>query len=260
MDATAKLPPEKLDALMEELEAERQRRIDEKVAKGEAIRAPALSVVVGTLDEVDAAVEEMKARVLAADREAGGRAREVYFEEPAVLITGVPRDRHSSCRMPDFAPAEAKIDGDTKSTIAESTSAVATTRDEGEPANRPAWVKIWTQVTAPSEGCPGGIITEGQYAVVDGEVRVEDLQGKQVGTQVLRPGDDPRWWRDDCCARGTINTAPSTIPFGIGIRSKTAAWETQLKGPPFLSALCAPLPPESCPTRNLAGEASFFAL
>jgi hypothetical protein len=91
MDATAKLPPEKLDALMEELEAERQRRIDEKVAKGEVVLVPPLSIVVGTPDAADAAIEDTRARMRAADREAGRKAREVYFEEPAVLVTGVPR-------------------------------------------------------------------------------------------------------------------------------------------------------------------------
>jgi hypothetical protein len=91
METPAKLPPEKLDALVEELEAERQRRIDEKVVKGEAIRVPALSIVVGTPAAANAAIENTRARMQAADREAGRKVREVYFEEPAVLITGVPR-------------------------------------------------------------------------------------------------------------------------------------------------------------------------
>jgi len=91
MDKPAKLPPEKLDALMEELEAERLRRIDEEVATGEAIRAPARSVGVGTLAAANAAIENTRVRMQAADREAGRKVREVYFEEPAVLITGVPR-------------------------------------------------------------------------------------------------------------------------------------------------------------------------
>jgi hypothetical protein len=91
METPAKLPPEKLDALVEELEAERQRRIDEKVVKGEAIRVPALSIVVGTPAAANAAIENTRARMRAADREAGRKVREVYFEEPAVLVTGVPR-------------------------------------------------------------------------------------------------------------------------------------------------------------------------
>jgi hypothetical protein len=80
-----------LDDAIERLEAEHKRRIDEKIERGEAIRVPALSVVVGVPDEADGALEDMKARMLAADRQAGGKATEVYFEEPAVLITGVPR-------------------------------------------------------------------------------------------------------------------------------------------------------------------------
>jgi hypothetical protein len=82
---------QKLVAALEELEAEERRRIDEKIERGEAIRVPALSVVVGVPDEADDALEDVRARMLAADRQAGGKAREVYFEEPAVLITGVPR-------------------------------------------------------------------------------------------------------------------------------------------------------------------------
>jgi hypothetical protein len=81
----------KLEATLEQLEAERRRRMDEKIARGEAIYVPALSIVVSVPDEVDDALQDMRARVLAADRKAGGKAREVYFEEPAVLITGVPR-------------------------------------------------------------------------------------------------------------------------------------------------------------------------
>jgi hypothetical protein len=80
-----------LDDAIERLEAEHKRRIDEKIERGEAIRVPALSVVVGVPDEADGALEDMRARMLAADRQAGGKATEVYFEEPAVLITGVPR-------------------------------------------------------------------------------------------------------------------------------------------------------------------------
>jgi hypothetical protein len=89
----------KLEATLEELEAERRRRMDEKIERGEAIRVPALSVVVGTPDEADDALEDMRVRVLTADRNAGGKAHEVYFEEPAVLITGVPRAN----RRPDVS-------------------------------------------------------------------------------------------------------------------------------------------------------------
>jgi hypothetical protein len=73
--------------------------MEEKIERGEAIRVPALSVVVGTPDEADDVLEDMRARVLAADRKAGGKATEVYFEEPAVLVTGVPRAHRRECRL-----------------------------------------------------------------------------------------------------------------------------------------------------------------
>jgi hypothetical protein len=57
-----------LDDAIERLEAEHKRRIDEKIERGEAIRVPALSVVVGVPDEADGALEDMRARMLAADR------------------------------------------------------------------------------------------------------------------------------------------------------------------------------------------------
>jgi hypothetical protein len=72
---------QKLQAALEQLETERRRRIDEKVEKGEAVRAPFGSIVVGVSGAVDAAIAAHKAR----------GTREVYFDEGAILITGVPR-------------------------------------------------------------------------------------------------------------------------------------------------------------------------
>jgi hypothetical protein len=47
---------------------------------------PPLSVVVGAPASVAAALEAFKATLRAA-----GETREIYFEEPALLVTGVPR-------------------------------------------------------------------------------------------------------------------------------------------------------------------------
>jgi hypothetical protein len=63
----------KLEATLEQLEAERRRRIDEKIERGEAIHVPALSVVVGTPDEADGALED--ACWLRIGRPAGRRPR-----------------------------------------------------------------------------------------------------------------------------------------------------------------------------------------
>ena len=82
--------PKKLEAALAQLEAEKQRRIDEKVEKGEAVRVK-LNVVVGTEDEVDAAVEHAWQRKLAELREAGDTRKIYLSEDDRVIITGVPR-------------------------------------------------------------------------------------------------------------------------------------------------------------------------
>ena len=87
-------------AAIERLEAERQRRIDEKVAQGTVVRAP-LYVVVSDPEQVEAEVEGAKADKLAELRQAG-ETREIIFDEPFVIITGVPRS-------PDFEKDWARL-------------------------------------------------------------------------------------------------------------------------------------------------------
>jgi hypothetical protein len=82
--------PKKLKAALEQLEAEKQRRIDANVEKGEAVRVK-LNVVVGAEDEVDAAVERAWQRKFAELREAGDTRKIYLSEDDWVIITGVPR-------------------------------------------------------------------------------------------------------------------------------------------------------------------------
>ena len=94
--------PKKLAAALEELEAERQRRIDAKVERNEAVRVR-LNVVVGEPESAVAADGRAWERKLAEMKEAGD-ARELLFvgqrtkedeprydTDPLVIITGVPR-------------------------------------------------------------------------------------------------------------------------------------------------------------------------
>jgi hypothetical protein len=77
-------------AAIERLEAEKQRRIDEKVAKGEAVRVP-LSLVIHDPEQVEAEIESAKASKLAELRKAG-ETREIVFDPPLTISTGVPRN------------------------------------------------------------------------------------------------------------------------------------------------------------------------
>ena len=99
----------KLDAALERLEAERERRLAEKIEAGEIIEVP-LWVVAGSQAGACAQVEQAKADKLAELR-AAGETREVVFEVTTVATgvckhgeatetnRGSPQRRHS-CRGP----------------------------------------------------------------------------------------------------------------------------------------------------------------
>jgi hypothetical protein len=87
-----KIPQSVLAAAIAKLEAEKQSRIEEKIAKGEAVRVP--PIVVGAPGSVNAE----KARMLTELREAGETREIIFGFKPAdgsdakgVIITGVPR-------------------------------------------------------------------------------------------------------------------------------------------------------------------------
>jgi hypothetical protein len=80
--------PEQISAAIEQLEAERERRIEEKIEKGEAVPVP--PVVVGAPISVDAAIARRLAELRAA-----GEGRKIIFGlkpgDPQAIVTGVPR-------------------------------------------------------------------------------------------------------------------------------------------------------------------------
>ena len=154
--------PEKLAAAIQELEAERRRREDERVAAGTAIRMP-LSVVVSPGAEEAEVIEQAKAAKLAALR-AEGFSGEVYFE-PELIYTGVPRHsgfgqwRHEVLK-PEY-PSRYGAVSPRKSDALE----------PAEPAPS-KWKSIRVQVAAPNEntGDPGRVI-EAEYVAVGNQVR-----------------------------------------------------------------------------------------
>jgi len=161
-----------LAAALEELETERRRREDDRIAAGTAIRLP-LIVVAPPDGEPDKLIEETKSARLAAVR-AQGEEREILFEGPVILVTGVPRspdfgkwnDEHLAAQYPDRYAATGPARPAPPPPVAPS-----------EPP-APQWTKIKTQVTAPSEGGLGGVIAEGWFCVVGNELRVEDWRGR----------------------------------------------------------------------------------
>jgi hypothetical protein len=183
---------EKEAAALERLEQERARRINEKIERGEAVRVP-LPIIAGASESVDV----VKARKLKLEQlRRNGEAREVFFDEK-VIITGVPRagrepenyrppissepqptpsifDRRSTGSAPPFAVSEPQP---------------TAPKQMAEPSGI-EWRRVWVTVERPSETNPGGAIAEGLYRVEEGMVKVADLQGRLLGTQPIKPGDD----------------------------------------------------------------------
>jgi hypothetical protein len=100
-------------AAIERLEAERQRRIGEKIAKGEIVGVPLGSpegvgcVIVSGSEDADEQLELAKADKIAELRKAG-ETREIIFVEPTdgtptVIITGVPRGELDDDEAPPIA-------------------------------------------------------------------------------------------------------------------------------------------------------------
>jgi hypothetical protein len=178
-------------AALARLEAEKKRRIEDKIQSGAAIRVP-LPIIAGASESVDV-VKACKLKLEQLRR--NGEAREVFFDA-AVIITGVPRflrepenykppisseppapsifDRRSAPGAPSFAVSEPQ----------------ARTPDKqiGR-AESPVVHHVRVTVRPPTENDPGAIV-EGQYRIVNGNLEVTDLQGRSLGTQSINAGDD----------------------------------------------------------------------
>jgi hypothetical protein len=171
-------------AAIERLEAERQRRVEERIAQGKAIRVP-LCVVVEDPGQEAAEVESAEADKLAELRKAG-ETREVIFDEPMVIITGVPRDADFG---KDWAPLPSTKPYDRHDADDEPRKP-AIVRPSEEPAEPLVEHRIRVQVAPPTENDPGAIV-EGTYTLTEGGLlRVYDTDQNLLGTEHLGPGAD----------------------------------------------------------------------
>jgi hypothetical protein len=174
-------------AAIERLEAEKQRRADEKIAKAEAVRVP-LCVVIEDPGQVEAEIESARVNKLAELRKAGER-REVIWDEPLVIITGVPRNTDFGKDRAPLLPADPydRHDADDEPRA----PAITRPSEEGEPYEGPHQIHVQIRGSDPDKGDPGAI-AEGSFTVSSGGiVRVMDDQGQLLGTHVLQPMEDP---------------------------------------------------------------------
>jgi hypothetical protein len=204
---------QRLASALEQLEAEQRRREDEKIASGQAVRLP-LDCIVGAGGDANKLVEEAKARKVAAAR-AAGEQREIFFEEPMVLVTGVPR----GSGWGEWEPGEPLRPQYPDRYAAESRPAAkAPTKPAPVDPATLEWKRFHVTVTPPSEKDTAGIIIEAKYTIAGGELRLQ-WQDKVYATDI-RPGDDElhvarRLLRQKYSSNdefyGRINYAPRSI-------------------------------------------------
>jgi hypothetical protein len=189
--------PKTVIAAIERLEAEMQRRIEEKIAKGEAIRAES-PFIVGVPDpEID---------YTAVRHDADGR--EIYPAEPfAVIVTGVPRPGRDDKYIERHDQECTKQDAEELRQREKEAAARVAAFHEGakshEPEYKPPpmskpealpeleWRGVWVQIRSPDhERNDPGEIAEARYAVSNGLIYVEDAEGRRLGVQELAAGED----------------------------------------------------------------------
>jgi hypothetical protein len=171
---------QRLAAALEQLTAERQRREDERVSAGEAVRVP-LAVVSTGDEDIDTVIASLKSREIERLR-ASGEGRAIIFEEPTIIVTGVPRRAGGAVEWKDekFRPFADRY----------ATPGKPPAAPRKPPAADPAalvWKPFRLTASPPDErSC--GVIIEARYAISDGELIVA-FQGKQYA-QSLGPNDD----------------------------------------------------------------------
>jgi hypothetical protein len=204
-------PNEREAAVLAQLEAERERRIDEKVARGEVVRGPVVVVGFGH----PAAIERERNRITAELR-AAGEQREIVWggqrdpegtEAVSVIVTGVLRPgRDEEYILPparEYAEAGAEEIRRREKEAAERIESFHEGSRSHEPEPPPAPLPKAVDVTPPGDlelyginvqivaPTPGdlGMVKEGKYGERDRVVYVMDDQGSHVATRLLHEGE-----------------------------------------------------------------------
>jgi hypothetical protein len=188
----SEIDAEKLAAFEALLRKDLERRT---IERGDAIHVPFPAVVVSPGEDADALIEEEKARLTAKLRKAG-ETREIVFDEPMVIITGVPRSPDFEKDWPPLPPAKPY-----DRYASPEPRKPAITQPSEEPAEPLVAHRIYAQVAPPTETDPGAIV-EGSYTLTeDGVLRVFDTDRNLLGTERLPPAPTPVQPPDRSCAQ-----------------------------------------------------------
>jgi hypothetical protein len=176
---------EKEKLALEQLEAEKQRRVAAKIEAGDAVRVLLSAVATQDLD----AVRERKL----AELRAAGERREIIWDE-IVIDTGVPRSADTYRNTNNYTNNSYR--NNALKNDAPASDGPPAYREPGVVAQagpmqeESAMCRVRTQLEGPSDRYPAGHVAEGWFSVSNGVIHVEDLEGRVLGQHVLRPGED----------------------------------------------------------------------
>jgi hypothetical protein len=188
------IDPDKLDAARERLEAERERRLHERIASGEIVSVP-IFVVAGSEVEVRKKVEEAKASALA-DLRAAGETREVVFDDVTMAVTGVLRpgeaaDPASVPSAPSFLSSEDRaIRPPLPAPVPTAVGTDLVEEEEPPPPIIESYVCVQTRQCRDDDDV--GQIAEGWYSIDGKVVTVTNKIGGHVGSRAMLADEDPR--------------------------------------------------------------------
>src|SRR5262245_17259618 len=179
--------PASLAAARQELEAERDRRIQAKIDRGEAVRKSVRAVV--GVPEPNRVANHVPGR--------DEQGRELYYDID-VIITGVPRRGRD---FPDSDSPSRTRNANKADENPRRPEGAALRLPEDDPlravphapvpepvVSEPRSIRV--QIEQPTASNPGGTIAEGYERHTDRRVRVYDVRGELLGGADLRPGDD----------------------------------------------------------------------
>jgi hypothetical protein len=176
----------KLQAAIERLESEQERRRAERIEAGELVSVP-LFIVAGSEAEARAQVEQTKADKLAELRASGVQC-EVVFDVTTVA-TGVRRHGEAGAvaepwkpTAPPYLPRPSSVPPDTNEEEA--------VPEEPQPPIIETYISVQTRQCHDDDD--PGEIAEAWYSVDGRTVTVTAASGKYIGSRVMLKGEDAR--------------------------------------------------------------------
>ena len=177
------IDPDKLEAALDQLEAERERRLQAKIDSGEVVSVQTVVVV-----DPEEDIEDAQARALAKHPVSDSDGRTVH-REFFFIFTGVPRDPDSAnWKEENSSPQAAETSASSEGIISHPSeepagSGASYTRSE------PTYVRV-TIRNGDDDGDPGAI-AEAYYTIEDGVVVLRDRDDKHLTSRALLNGEDP---------------------------------------------------------------------